>query len=231
MPVADAEPDLLILGDSHSVALKAGCDALGLRAEMLSFSGNIWHQGLVSLHRNRGIVVRNRGFQRRVSDLAARLGRGNVLSPDVPVLASFGFHLGRIVPPFGYNGHRADPVRFLEDGDSQFASQALVEAYARHYRQGHVRMLQRLARNIPTVAVAPPDFFGGINYPQFLATVKTMIREAGVRLFDPCAELFPGGAGMPPEMVAEDGVHGNAAYGARVIGLLLDRGLVAPKRN
>ncbi len=224
-----AEPDLLILGDSHSVALKAGCDALGLRAEMLSFSGNIWHQGLVSLHRNRGIAVRNRGFQRRVTDLAQRLGRGNVLSPEVPVLASFGFHLGRIVPPFGYNGHKADPAQFLADGESQFASRALTEAYARHYRQGHVRMLKRLAGMVPTIAVAPPDIFGTVNYPQFVSVVKAMIREAEVSLFDPCAELFPGKTGLPAALVAEDGVHGNAAYGAQVIGLLLDRGLIARK--
>ena len=222
-----AEPDLLILGDSHSVALKAGCDALGVRAEMLSFSGNIWHQGLVSLHRNRGIFVRNRAFQQRVAELAARLGRGNVLSPEVPVLASFGFHLGRIVPPFGYNGHRTDAAGFLADETSQFASRALAEAYVRHFRQGHVRMLRRLSEMVPTVAVAPPDIFGAANYPLFITIVKEMIRAAGVPLFDPCAELFPGQAGLPGEFLTEDGVHGNAAYGERVISLLLDRGLIA----
>jgi hypothetical protein len=225
MPVA--EPDLLILGDSHSVALKAGCDALGLRAEMLSFSGNIWHQGLVSLHRNRGIFVRNRAFQQRVAELAGRLGRGNVLSAEVPVLASFGFHLGRIVPPFGYNGHRTDAEGFLADETSQFASRALAEAYVRHFRRGHVRMLRRLSDMVPTIAVAPPDIFGAANYPLFVTIVKEMIREAGVALFDPCAELFPGQAGLPERFLTEDGVHGNAAYGQRVIGLLLDRGLIA----
>lgn len=222
-----AEPDLLILGDSHSVALKAGCDALGLRAEMLSFSGNIWHQGLVSLHRNRGVFVRNRAFQQRVAELAARLGRGNVLSAEVPVLASFGFHLGRIVPPFGFNGHRIDAAGFLADGTSQFASRALAEAYVRHFRQGHVRMLRRLSDVVPTIAVAPPDIFGAVNYPLFVAIVKEMIRDAGVALFDPCEELFPGQGGLPAEFLTEDGVHGNADYGARVIGLLLDRGLIA----
>lgn len=222
-----AEPDLLILGDSHSVALKAGCDALSVRAEMLSFSGNIWHQGLVSLHRHRGIFVRNRGFQRRVAELSARLGRGNVLSPEVPVLASFGFHLGRIVPPFGYTGHRTDADGFLADEASQFASRALAEAYVRHYRQGHVRMLKRLSDVVPTIAVAPPDVFGAVNYPLFVGIVKEMIRAAGVTLLDPCAELFPGRSGLPEALVAEDGVHGNAAYGERVIGLMLDRGLIA----
>ena len=224
-----AEPDLLILGDSHSVALKAGCDALGVRAEMLSFSGNVWHQGLVSLHRHRGIFVRNRGFQRRVSDLAARLGRGNVLSAEVPVLASFGFHLGRIVPPFGYTGHRTDAEGFLADETSQFASRALAEAYVQHYRQSHVRMLRRLADLVPTIAVAPPDFFDGANYRPCAEIVKAMIRAAGVALFDPCAEMFPAQEGLPEALVAEDGVHGNAAYGERVIGLMLDRGLIARK--
>ena len=222
-----AEPDLLILGDSHSVALKAGCDALGLRAEMLSFSGNIWHQGLVSLHRNRGVFVRNRAFQQRVVELAARLGRGNVLSAEVPVLASFGFHLGRIVPPFGYNGNRTDAAGFLADETCLFASRALAEAYVRHFRQGHVRMLRRLSDMVPTVAVAPPDIFGAVNYPLFVTIVKEMIRDAGVTLFDPCAELFPGQAGLPEGLLAEDGVHGNAAYGERAVGLLLERGLIA----
>jgi hypothetical protein len=43
---------------------------------------------------------------------------------------------------------------------------------------------------------------------------------------NPCAELFGTGAALPSDYVTADGVHGNAAYGAMVIRLLQDRGLI-----
>jgi hypothetical protein len=232
MRVADEgapfRPDIMILGDSHSIALQTGCQANGMKVAMLSFSGNLWHQGLIGLHRTTGIRVRGRGgWQRRVTDLAAALGRANVLSPEVPVLASFGFQLGRIVPPFGFNGHRADPEEFLAEPAAQFASRALVEAYALHFRQAHLMMLHRLSRLVPVVAVFPPLVFASGNYASFVALMKAKIAETGVPWFDPCATLFPGAPAVPEDYLAADGVHGNARYGAEAIGRMIDLGLIA----
>lgn len=219
-------PDVMILGDSHAVALEAGCLAHGLVPAVLSFSGNLWHQGLIGLNRATGIRARGRAWQRRVGDLAVALDRPNVLSADVPVLACFGFHLGRIVPPFGYHGHQADAGAFLAEPEAQFASSALVADYARAMRQGHLRMLAQLARRVPTLAVVPPSIYPPGNYPAFVAAIRDMIGDLGVPLVDPSAELFPGAAMLPEALRSEDGVHGNAAYGRVAIGLMIERGLI-----
>lgn len=219
-------PDVLILGDSHAVALQAGCAAHGIVPAVLSFSGNLWHQGQIGLSPRTGIRARGRVWQGRVTDLGRALGRDNVLSPELPVLACFGFHLGRIVPAFGYNGHQADRDMFLADPEAQFASSGLVQAYAASMRRGHLRMLAQLARRVPTLAVVPPAIYPPGNYPAFVETLKEGIRALGVPLIDPSAELFPGAAGLPGAFRSDDGVHGNADYGAAAIGMMIARGLI-----
>lgn len=229
--MAEPRPDLLILGDSHSVALKDGCDRLGLRAELLSFSGNFWHQGHIFLHRSRGLWAKGRALQDRIETVGARMGVDNILQSGVPVLTSFGFHLGRIVPPFGYLKHTADPAIFAADPESHFASRGLVEAYWRAYRDVHVRMLARLAGLVPTLAVTPPNVFAGDNYRAFFEVTKSMIRDAGVALFDPCEALFGPGNLLPDDMITADRVHGDARYGERVMAHILDTHLLPARRD
>ncbi len=224
--VPELVPDLMILGDSHAVALQVGCVAHGIVPAVLSFSGNLWHHGHVALHRRTGIHVRGRAWHARVTDLGRALGRANVLSAEVPVLACFGFHLGRIVPAFGYNGHQSDPALFLADPESGFASSALVRAYAEAMRAGQLRLLAQLSRRVPTLAVVPPAIYPAGNYPAFVAAIKERIRALGVPLVDPSAELFPGAAMLPQALRSDDGVHGNAAYGQAAIGMMIERGLI-----
>ena len=101
---AENRPDLLIVGDSHSIALKAGCDTLGMDTELLSFSGNLWHLGHIVLHRHHGIWARSPALQHRLQAVAQRFQSAYLPAPDVPVIATFGFHLGR---GFRYLGLRA----------------------------------------------------------------------------------------------------------------------------
>lgn len=224
-------PDLMILGDSHAVALQAGCAAHGLVPAVLSFSGNLWHQGQIGLNRTTGIRARGRVWQQRVTDLAASLGRQDVLSPDVPVLACFGFHLGRIVPAFGYNGHLADAGMFQSDPEAQFASSGLVAAYAHAQRQGHLRMLAQLARRVPVRVVVPPAIYPSGNYPAFVAAIRGAIAGRGIPLVDPSSALFPGAPVLPEAFRAEDGVHGNAAYGKAAIGLMIELGHIGKRAD
>lgn len=223
-------PDLLIIGDSHAIALQEGCAALGLQAGLLSFSGNLWHQNMIGLNRRNGIWVRGRGWQQRVTDLADRIGSANVLASGLPVIAAFGFHLGRLVPPFGAQGHTAGQAEFDAGAQASFVSSAMVAAYAAHYRQPMVRMLYRMSRMAPITVVAPPIVYDTANYRAFHGAVGGMITAAGLRLFDPMAALFPHEGVLPAEMRTPDGVHGSAAYGAKVIGALQQAGLVAPKQ-
>lgn len=219
-------PDLLIIGDSHSIALKAGCDALGLKTELLSFSGNIWHAGHVVFTRRKGLWVYGKRSQTRIADLRARLGGAEVLSQDLPVLVSAGFHMGRIVPPFGMRRHFAEASQFEQDEDGLFASRALVEAYARHYRGAHVELLRQMARRAPVVAVAPPNIYPNSNYSAFHDVIAGMIRSAGVTFYDPREDFGGPGQALGEEYRAPDRGHGNAAYGAKLIGRMLEQGLI-----
>jgi hypothetical protein len=221
-----ALPDLLIVGDSHTAALKAGCDAHGLRAEVLGFSGNLWHAGHVVLHRTHGLWVRGAAMQARLKAVQEALGGGSLLRPDLPVLASVGFHLGRLVPPFGFRKHVSSAAEFEAEDGPLFASSALIADYAEHFRRPHIRLLIRMARQAPVTAVAPPHFYAAPNYRAFYDYLVRAIRGAGVTLYDAREDWGQDGAPLDPQYVAADGVHGNEAYSAKVVGHMLDRGLV-----
>jgi len=225
--VASAQqlPDILIVGDSHTAALKAGCEAHGLRAAVLGFSGNLWHAGHVVLHRTHGLWVRGAAMQARVRAVQEKLGGGSLLRPDLPVLASVGFHLGRLVPAFGFRNHTSTGEEFGAGDNRLFASSALIADYAEHFRRPHIRFLVRIARQAPVTAVAPPHFYTAENYPAFYDYLARAIRKTGVTFHDP-RDDWPGNAPLGAEYLAADGVHGNDAYGAKVIGHMLDRGLV-----
>lgn len=223
-------PDAIIIGDSHSNSLAAGCAANGLRVEMLRLSGNFWHGGSVFYHGRHGVWTKGlAAAQAQILALREKLGGLSLISPDVPVIAAMGFHLGRIVPPFGINGHVTDAAAFAADPDASYASQAMVEAMAEHFRGPHIQMAARMSRHGNMVLVVPPRLYPGSNYDRFTAAIAGKMTASGVKLFDPSREMFGSEQGLPPEMAEADGVHGNDAYGARAIKLMLDQGLIAKR--
>lgn len=220
-------PDAIIIGDSHSNALQAGCAAHGLRVEMLQLSGNFWHGGNVFYHRRHGVWVKGlAAVQAQILALRERLGGRSLINPEVPVIAAMGYHLGRLVPPFGIHGHLTNAAGFAADPDSAYASQAMVDATVDHYRGGHIGMARRMARHGNMVLVTPPRLFPGTSYDQFASAISARMTAAGVRVLDPSAELFGPDRGLPAAMAAADGVHGNEAYGGAVVKLLLDQGSI-----
>ncbi len=227
---AENRPDLLIVGDSHSIALKAGCDTLGMDTELLSFSGNLWHLGHIVLHRHHGIWARSPALQHRLQAVAQRFQSAYLPAPDVPVLATFGFHLGRIIPQFNHGGHSANADEFLAAGNRQFVSGGMLEAYVGHFRRNHVQMLKRMSRRAPVVAIAPPLIHENENHPEFMGTISKMILSEDVCFINPCEALFGPRKAIPAELLTADGGHGNAIYGAMVVQLLRDQGLI-PKRG
>lgn len=222
-------PDVIIIGDSHANAIAAGCAALGIRAELLRFSGNFWHSGHVMFHGQHGIWVRGLpDMQTGILQLRERLGGRSVLSRDVPVIACMGYHLGRIVPPFGFNGHVTGAAAFVADPAASYASQALTDAYVDAVRAGHIRMAQRMARHCALQVVVPPRLFAGSNYDRFADVITTRMRAAGVQVCDPSAALFAG-QGLPADYISADGVHGNERYGTEAVGLLIAQGALGKR--
>lgn len=226
--MTDRLPDALIIGDSHSTALKAGCDANALRTEMLVVSGNFWHGSVIMHHPEHGLWAKTAAQQQMIMSLKQKLGGGSVLRPDIPVIASIGFHLGRLVPPLSYQGHVTDGQGFMAEPDALFASSGLVSAYVNYYRGYLLRLLQKMATRAPLIVVAPPDVVDHSTFRSARTALIDMMRNGGVRVFDPCeAEPFASMRPLPPAYRSDDNVHGNDRYGAEVIAAMLSEGAAA----
>lgn len=220
-------PDVIILGDSHSNALMEGCEAHGLKAEMIRFSGNLWHGRRVVLHPEHGIwISKPKALQRQILDLRQKLGGRSILSPDVPVIGSFGFHLGRFVPLFGLQGHVTRRSEFEANPESLFVSSAFAEEYVSSLRTPHVRMARRIERLAPLVMVAPPLVGDQPNMRTFFDFMLDWMRTVGLRVYDPNADLAGAGRALDPSYLLDDGRHGNGRYGAEVIGNMIEKGLI-----
>lgn len=219
-------PDLLIVGDSHSTALAEGAAAHGLSFEHLRLSGNYWHNGEVQFSSDHGFTARRRFAQNEIARIRQALGGRRLIDPDLPVLATFGWHLGRMVPPFMLLGHVADHPAFDANPAAHFVSSAYLSAYAEARRDRLWRLAQRVARVAPLVMVAPPLPGNDGTMRAFRDTISAALRRKGVTVVDPAIELLGGDGTLPEKWQTADRVHGNGAYGAALIGQMLDQGLV-----
>ncbi|WP_323038672.1 hypothetical protein [Gemmobacter sp.] len=216
-------PDLLIVGDSHTAALHQAARARGLDARLFFLSGNYWHENRMRPHAELGIsAAYRRPLQRQVQAFAGEVG-GSVFPPGVPVLASIGYHLGRLVPVFTRHGHT--PV---DDPDESrlFVSDAFLRSFILHNRGNLLRILRRAARQSDLLVIAPPMIQADPVSLHFARTITAMLTEAGIRVFDPRQEPDWADQPLPESLRAADGVHGNAAYGEQVLKRLFDRGLI-----
>jgi hypothetical protein len=221
------QPDVIIIGDSHTAALRDGCVVLGLNAGLLYISGNLWHAGIAEFHAGAGLhFARRPALQRRVADLRAVIGGGSLFGRHVPVIASFGYHLGRLVPPFTGWGHTADAAAFAADRPALFASHGLVAATVAHYRDTHIGILARAASLCELTVVAPPIVQADATAHAFACHITQRLQGAGVRVHDPRMGRAYDGVTLEERLLSADRVHGNAAYGAQVIGELLAQGLI-----
>lgn len=224
---ADEEPEVYFIGDSHCAALLAGAKLLGLRAEGASWSGSTWHDGRFALNEN-GIVPRKLPQAERImEDLRSRLGRERVVPPGLPVVSTLGFHLGRLVPPYGWNGHEALPRAEGYPETAEITSRAFLRDYIRHHRNRHFRIARRWARQENLILVAPPPAFERPSYRAFREELRGWYRGEGLTVFDPAPEFAAEeGALVPPALLEEDGIHGTPEYGARILRAMLREGVL-----
>jgi hypothetical protein len=221
------QPDVIIIGDSHTAALRDGCVALGLNVGLLYVSGNHWHAGCADFHPVAGLhFARRPVLQRRVADLRAAIGGGSLFGRRVPVIASFGYHLGRLVPPFVGWGHTADAGEFALRSDALFASHGLVAATVAHYRNKHIDILTRAAGLCDLTVVAPPMVQADATAHAFACHITQRLQGMGVRVHDPRGGRAYDGVTLDEGLLSADRVHGNAGYGTRVMRALLAQGLI-----
>lgn len=216
----DLVPDLVIVGDSHSAALYEAAAARGLDARMLYISGNHWHDGLVRWHRLRGLdAPANRRLRAQILRFAQDQG-GSVFPRNVPILACFGYHLGRLTGPFQRHGHDTDPA-----GEGSFVSPAFLRGYVMAQRRHLVENLRRAARLRDLTVIAPP-VVQAVPVAQAMAGVLTdAMLAAGLRVFDPRRTAGFEGL-LPDDQRSDDTVHGNVVYGGRVLDAVLGPRLI-----
>lgn len=216
--MAEPEPQVYFIGDSHCAALLAGARSLGVAADGVSWSGSTWHDGRFALNEN-GITPRGLPNAGRLMDaLRGRLGRDRVVPPGRPVVSTLGFHLGRLVPPYGWNGHEALPRDEGFPADTDVTSRAFLRDYIRHHRSRHFRIARRWARQERLILVAPPPAIERPSYRAFREELLTWYQGEGLQVFDPTPEFAREKGGLvPPALLEEDGIHGTPEYGARVL--------------
>jgi hypothetical protein len=220
-------PDVIIIGDSHTAALRDGCLAVGLQPALFYLSGNHWHTGAAAFHAAHGLhFARRPAMQRRLAEIRASVGGGSVFTPDVPVIASFGYHLGRLAPPFSGWGHTTDAAVFQAEPWRHFASEGLLAAYVAHYRDSHIDILTKAAKRCPLVVVAPPMVQADAVAHAMACHITDRLQKAGVQVQDARGGRAYDGTVLRPELLSDDKVHGNAAYGEAVIRGLLKQGMI-----
>jgi hypothetical protein len=221
-PVAapDNFPAMLIFGDSHTAALDLGARLERIETGLLYLSGNIWHAGLMQVHPNLGLdQPGSRYVRRRVTDARDAM-KGQLFRKAEPVLASAGYHLGRLLPPMTHHGHTSDTETFTADPDAAFMSAAVFEAMITLRRRSVWRVLKHISTQCDLTVVAPPILSEDPMQAMAARLITRRLRALGLSVFDPREIDGPLGQVLPDAWRAEDGVHGNAAYGQAVIRFL-----------
>lgn len=222
-----SDPDLVILGDSHTGALHQAALARGMEARLLYINGNFWHENQMRWHPRLGIAAKYRPrLHRQVRDLGAELG-GSVFPAHVPVLASIGYHLGRLVPRMARLGHTPDARHAQTDESLLFLSDSFLESYILSQRGNLLEILTSAARTCNVIAIAPPMIQTDPVALHVANRITDWLIARGVRVFDPRREPDWADQPLPEELRAPDQVHGNAAYGEAVLARLFDRGLLS----
>ena len=218
-------PDLMLLGDSHTISLEEGARSLGLDVAALRYGGNVWHEGKFGWNAD-GFFPKGSNLGRRgLAQLQDRLGVKNVFSVGAPVLTTVGFHLGRLTRPFNWFDHVVMAPGDPAPNAGLLASDALAEAYVAHFRGGHIRMLKRLSREAKLIVVPPPAISEEPNFRQLRAMIVRLMQRAGLEIFDGAQALF-GDAPLPAHLIEPDGQHTTPEFGAMVISRLRDAGRI-----
>ncbi|RBI73083.1 hypothetical protein DQW77_09520 [Roseovarius sp. TE539] len=233
-------PDVLLVGDSHVLALHQGCEAHGIRSTMLKSGGIHWNEGKIRVfgpRRARSPFLPALGPS--VRNLETQLGLGDIFDNGIPVIASIGFHCGHLARAFGAEGHVAwpppDALPKEDPGDTLFASRSLLDAFVEERRARHFALLRYINGKCRLTVILPPrapknapKFRFRHNIDALTACIARKIDDMGIDIYDPNTEFVGPDELLPWEWVNEDGFHGTPEYGARAVERLLSRGALRP---
>lgn len=234
--VLSARPEVILVGDSHVLALAQGCEALGRNAAMLKSGGIHWNQGKIRVYRpNRERSPFMPAMQGQVNDLEAQMDTTDIFDGSVPVIASIGFHCGHLTRAFGAHGHVAwpppDGLSDQETEEALFASNAAVAAFVEDRRQRHFRLLSYIASRCRLTAILPPrapknetKIRFRHNLDALTDAITVRLESRGIDVYDPNTEFVEQDKLLPWDWVNDDGFHGTPEYGKSVVQTLIARG-------
>lgn len=225
------KPEVLVIGDSHSVAMKMGCDALGINAVLVSVGGLHWQGGAVVLGGPHGIkATYGRETRKAIETAAEALGVDNLLDPGVPVIGSFAYHLGRLSFPL-----KAARYGIYDEGfdfvhkDDKVISRAYAEEMIDEKRGPLLEIAYQMAANTSLIMVKQPKVASNDTdlHRTLDEMISTRMRENGVLTYDHIAAVADPETGWVPEhLLEEDKGHGNADYGRACVQDIIDRGIL-----
>lgn len=222
-------PDVLVLGDSHAAALIAGCRALELVADGLSFSGHGWHSGRFSFDEASVALTLTDmpAAERLLARLTERQG-ANPFGQGIQTICSLGFHTGLMLPSFVGSGHVLAASAPRVDGlPEMLVSEGFVLDYVRALRRNHIGLIRAIAQQGRTVVVAPPPTDPRPEAAAFRAAICQAMTGTGLTVYDPARDFAgPDGVLSDPALLEADGHHGNAEYGRQVVERLFEHGFL-----
>ncbi len=198
----------------------------GLRSELLYISGNHWHENRMLRHQTQGLAAPYRpGLNRSIAAFAKKVG-GSVFPSEIPVLASIGYHLGRLAPMLKRTGHSPDAEEVVQNESLLFLSDAFLTSYIFAHRDALFRVLRHARHKADLIVVAPPIIRSDPVSLHLATRITSILRANGIRVFDPREQADWAGKPLPGHFLGPDKVHGNAAYGAEVLARIIDQGLI-----
>lgn len=225
-------PQVLILGDSHTLTLKMGCDALGIRAVHAWIGGLHWNDNVISLGGAHGIQALHRPrMSAQIETAAQALNVTDLTDPGVPVLGSFGFHLGRLsIGMIVQRQHFSTQPGFSFDhaADSVF-SQDYAEDYVTEKRGPILDIAAAIAKNTDLTMIKQP-LAKKANEPVvdgLAAIIAGRLEAQGTRVFPGVDDMTDPKTGLvDPKYLEDDGGHGNEEYGTRTVQAMIDQGFL-----
>jgi hypothetical protein len=220
---------VLIIGDSHTRALKSGCLSLGVEQDTLSYAGTSWVDANIRYHPDFGLhSTRRKWVKRSATKFGLKHGHNNMFKSGLPILMSC-FYLGRRVNTVRWNGH--DHVAKISSFDDDLipVSEDFLDAYTSSLKGANFDLIQKILNNGNSVTVvAPPTLSGTALSRSICRQLGDEVQKLGAGFYDPWDDL-PGEPGVfPPEFIHKDQRHGNDEYGEFVVQALIDKELLTP---
>lgn len=227
-----SKPKVFILGDSHTAALKMGCDLLGIDNVNVVVGGLHWHDGILSRGGRYGLTANWGGtLAKNIQQAAEALGTNDLVDPGVPVIGSFGYHMGQLCQPLVVDRYSvyAGPEHQFDHPGENVLSQAFARDYLEERRRHQIELAEEMARNTSLVMVKQPAAPNNSTrvHRYFDAVISDRLRHAGAVVYDHRDATADRHTGYVPEtLLEEDKGHGNAEFGRICVQDMLDRGIL-----